>query len=573
MFLNPFLLLLTQVAGTAGAPVQAPAPAAGTTVTSAPAQASSAKATSPLGAAAKAGAAAPVAPVTPGPTPGAPASASAAPAAGSTAPAPGSGTPAPASATPAPEPPGPPEFQTLYLVPGDDKALPTSKAKAALPAPERLYSMTISNKEADDSLIRLCNAAGIPVEFLSPATDMVTLSFTKVTLFKALDLICTAAGLRFLHHDGVIAIGLTMDLDVQYPTPGQGNLDAVYSCRHLDADALCQTLGKVLPPTVKITSGPKFKSPTVDSGNDPSGVSGGDSMRGLAVTDNTFRINDILLSGPADSVRRGIMLARKFDRPRKQVRIDIRITEIDDNLVQNLGVSWMNGQNGTLAMSATEQIPASAAGATIPTLVPGLRMGSFSHTPLQVNASLNALEQKGKSRTLSNPSILLLDGERSFILSGKKLLYPKYTGKDQGGQSIYDVAELKVGIYLQVAVQIGLNNDVIMSLMPQVTSTENFQTYNGGEYPIVDSREAQTTVHAYSGEMVALGGLRTTLDSEEKDGIPFLKDLPFFGRLFSNVNKNKTKSDLVIFLTPRIYDDLDHVESIPVTVTQAETGA
>ena len=497
------------------------------------------------------------------------------PAAPGPAPAGASGSTAPAQAGAAPAPPPVPTPRTAqYLLPPGSEVNPPPASSPA-PAQERLYSMTIQNKETDDSLIRLCHAANLPVEFLSPATDMISVAFNQVSLTKALDIICTAGGQRFVLHDGKVTIGMTMDLDFLYPRAGQGNLDAIYRCKHLDADALVQTLAKVLPPTVRITTGPRFKSPTVDEANDPSGLSGGDTMKALSTTDTTFRIHDIILSGPADAVRRGVDLARKFDRPRKQVRIDIRITEIQDNLTQDLGVSWMNG---SLTMSATEQVPApsaaaAAAGASAGTLVPGLRLGTFAHTPLQVNASLTALEQMGKSRTLSNPSLLLLDGERSFILSGKKLLYPKYTGKDQGGQSIYDVGELKVGIYLQVSVQIGMNNDVVMSLMPQVTTSDTFQTYNGGEYPIVNSREAQTTVHAYSGEIVALGGLRSTQDSDEKDGIPWLKDLPFFGRLFSNHNKIRNRSDLVIFLTPRIEDDLDHVEPIPVTVTPAPAPA
>ena len=124
-----------------------------------------------------------------------------------------------------------------------------------------------------------------------------------------------------------------------------------------------------------------------------------------------------------------------------------------------------------------------------------------------------------------------------------------------------------MGIYLQVSVQIGANNDVVMSLWPQVTSAGPYQSYNGAQYPVVTSREAQTTVHAFSGEMVALGGLKQNVDSDERDGIPGLKDLPFLGKLFSTHARTRNRTDLVIFLTPHIEDDLDHVEHIPVTVT------
>jgi len=450
-------------------------------------------------------------------------------------------------------------------------ACPTDPAAAGPPPHERLYSMTIRDKEADDSIIRLCAAAGVTVEFISPAADLITVSFQKVPLHKALDLICGAADLHYRETGGKVVVGLTMDLDLQFPKAGEKDLDAVYRCRHMEAEALVQALAKVLPNKLKLTQGPRFQSPAVDSGNDPSGTTGEGAARALNATDNSFKVHDILLTGPADLVRRGLMLARKFDRPRKQVRIDVRITEIDDNLSSSLGLNWMSTQNGTLTLSAIENTPVPPANATTPapTVVPGIKLGSFSHTPLQVNATLSALESEGKAKTLSNPTLLLLDGERSFILSGSKILYPKFTGKDQSGQSIFDVSEIKVGVYLQVAVQIGMSHDVVMSLMPQVTDVTAWTPYNGGAYPTIATREAQTTVHAYSGEMVALGGLRAHSESQGKDGIPFLKDLPFFGKLFATTTRSRSKTDLMIFLTPRVDDDLDHVERIPVEVTDA----
>jgi type IV pilus assembly protein PilQ len=539
MLLKPGLLLLTQLAWAGG--VDAPKADPPPTV----AAQTSAAAAKP-GAAAKAGPAA-----TPGPA---------------AAPGPTATTSPAATASPAATTSATPANPAPALRPGPDQTVPGSLAEVANP---RLYSMTIKNREVDDSIIQLCAAANIPVEFLSPCIDLITVSFSRATLHQALDRICTAGAVQYREQDGNIVVGLPLDLELRYPSPSEQNIDAVYRCRHLDAEALAQVLGKILSNKVKITEGPRFQSPSVDTNSDPSGVSSSDqTIRALNATDTSFKIHDVILSGPGELVRRGIELARKFDRPRKSVRIDIRVSEIDESVSSNLGVSWMSSLN----LSATETVPANPAaassGSSSSSLVPGIKVGSFSHTPLTVNATINALETQGKAKTLSNPTLLLLDGERSFILSGTKYLYPKYTGKDQSGQSIFDTGELKVGIYLQVSVQIGLNNDVVMSLMPQITEVTSLQNYNNGEYPVVSTREAQTTVHAYSGEIVALGGLRSSLDSVERDGIPFLKNLPFIGNLFSTSNKTKSKSDLVIFLTPHVEDDLDHVEKINVEVSQ-----
>ena len=283
------------------------------------------------------------------------------------------------SAKEAPPPPSPS---------AQDAAMGGKPGQTGASRPERLYSMTIQKKEVDDAIIQLCRAAKVPVEFLSPALELVPGSFTQVPLAKALELICSAGGLKFVEHDGMITIGMTMDLELRFPQSGEGDLDAVYTCRHLDPDYLATALSKVLSSKVKVSLGPRFKSPTIDAGNDPSGIIEVVSGRALNATAEQFKVDDIVLSGPADLVRRGIMLARKFDHARKQVRIDIRVSEIDDTFSQSLGVSWINGVGTSpLAMSATEQVPSSATGS----LVPGLRLGTFAHTPVQVNAALNAL--------------------------------------------------------------------------------------------------------------------------------------------------------------------------------------
>jgi type II secretory pathway component GspD/PulD (secretin) len=435
-----------------------------------------------------------------------------------------------------------------------------SPSDAAIKAVGGLYSLSIQNGPADAAILALAKSAKVDVDIVSPADDLITISFHDLPFQKALERILRVADLKYREQDGLYVIGLSVDLQLMFPTSTEKELDAVYRCRHLDSDSLAQALAKVLPPQVKITQGPRYMSPGLDSGNDPSGLTGDQGLRALTATDLTFKVHDILLSGPADMVRRGITLARRFDRLRKQVRINIRVAEVEDNNVQNLGLSWMQSLN----LSAKEQATSSDG-----TLVDGIRLGKFSHSPLVVNATLNALETKGKSKTLANPSLLLMDGERSFILSGQKLLYPKFTGKDQSGQSIYDVAELRVGIYLQVAVQIGLNNDIVMSIIPQVTNVVSFTNYNNGQYPTVSTREAQTTVHAVSGEMVVLGGLKSTLDSEDKDGIPFLKDIPVLGRLFSSTNKTNNKSELMIFLTPEIMNDPEEAK-VPVKISRGE---
>jgi type II secretory pathway component GspD/PulD (secretin) len=169
---------------------------------------------------------------------------------------------------------------------------------------------------------------------------------------------------------------------------------------------------------------------------------------------------------------------------------------------------------------------------------------------------LNALEKKGDSKTLANPSLLVLDGEKSFILSGSKYVYPQIQSKDSSGAPIYTIQTEKVGVYLQVGVQVGLDDDMVLSIYPQVTDIASFQEINGGNYPIIDTNEEQATVRANKGDVIVLGGLKDSLSSYSNPSVPFLSNIPLLGRLFSSPDKVRGDKELMIFLTPEIVEDV-----------------
>ena len=449
--------------------------------------------------------------------------------------------------------------ETLFLAAALASALTLgAQAPEAPAAPEARYSLEAHQQDIQTVLQAFARRTRGAITIPELPTQLVTVVFKDLPFEEALKEILLSARLDYRKVDGVYVVGLPMDLKVRFPEPDETILDATYRCRRVGADSLANAVRQVLP-DLKVTIGPMFLSPTLDSSGNASGES---QVKVLGATDIAFRTHDVLFSGPADQVRRAMAIAQKFDRPRKQVRITIKVVAIDHNAAQNLGVQWMP----SIAFTAAEQTGASTAGS----LVDGIRLGKFSHSPLVVNATLNALEEKGKSKTLSNPTLLLLDGERSFILSGERYLYPKYTGKDQNGQSIYEVGTEKIGVYLQVGVQIGLDNDMVLSLYPQITSIASTRIINGAEYPTIATSEEHTTVRATSGEMVVLGGMMQDATSTQRTGLPFLSRLPFLGSLFSSSTDKTDKSELMLMLTPVLLDETLPEEDVKVSVTGPE---
>lgn len=424
-------------------------------------------------------------------------------------------------------------------------AAPPAPAGAPSSAsPGMLYGMSVTQQDVKAVLLEFARKTDRPMSIPDLPTQLISLTFQDLPFEKALAQILDAGRLEHRLVDGVYVIGLPIDLKLRFPSPGDTVLDATYRCRRISADSLANSIRNVLP-ELKITTGALFLSPTLEgTGNSGSG----DQVRALRATDIAFRTHDVLFSGAPDLVRRALAIAQKFDRPRKEVRINIRVVSVDREAEHDLGVNWMN----SLAFNVKERVPANSADNQS---IPGLRLGTFDHTPLALTATLNALERKGLSRTLSNPTVTLLDGERSFILNGERYLYPRFTGKDQNGQSIYDVGVEKIGVYLQVGVQVGLDNDMVLSLYPQVSSLATPHTVNGAEYPAITTAEEQTTVRATSGETLVLGGMMQDTEQRSKAGLPFLSRIPFLGRLFSSNSTQSNKSELMIILTPELVEE------------------
>jgi type II secretory pathway component GspD/PulD (secretin) len=139
------------------------------------------------------------------------------------------------------------------------------------------------------------------------------------------------------------------------------------------------------------------------------------------------------------------------------------------------------------------------------------------------------------------------------VLTGTKYIYPKLVTSN-GGVPIYDITETKVGIYLQVAVQVGLDGHVVMTIYPQGSNVSSFAMINGAPYPVIATREQQTTVTVKSGQTLAIGGLKQEDSIHAGQQVPFLSGIPLVGRLFQYRKDNDARSDLVVLITPEVVD-------------------
>ncbi len=318
-------------------------------------------------------------------------------------------------------------------------------------------------------------------------------------------------------------------------------------------------------------------------GGTPPGAAGGGgtsqpllSKRGSVVFDlrtNTLFVQDI--PSRLESIRRVIATT---DIPVRQVMIEARIVEANDKFGRTLGVRlgthWFDGsrlfggpnryalgggiadagfhnvgQTITTPNFITDSMSVNLPATPTPT---GAQVGQFSIVLFNnaatkfLNLELTALESDGKGKIISSPRVVTANQIEALIEQGTELPYQQATSS--GATSI---AFRKATLSLRVKPQITPDGNVIMDV--DINKDAVGQQTSAGF--AIDTKHVRTSVLVENGGTVVIGGIYTQQDTSQVNKIPFFGDLPYIGPLFRNYYRTDDKTELLVFLTPRIVDD------------------
>ena len=286
------------------------------------------------------------------------------------------------------------------------------------------------------------------------------------------------------------------------------------------------------------------------------------SKRGRATSDsrtNTLFVNDTPTK--LDEVRK---LIAQLDIPVRQVLIDARIVIADDKWGSQLGMklgfvasSNSNGRNFGVAPDLNSS--AAVANRTLTTpVIPNVNLpvagaaGTLALSILNVangnllSLELSALESDGRGKVVSNPRIVAPDKKKAMITQGTEI--PYQTQSASGGTTIsFKPAILK----LEVTPQITPDDKVLMDI--EIRKDSVGQIFVGT--PSIDTKTVTTSVLVDNGETAVLGGIFETSTRIDVSKVPLLGDIPFLGNLFKRTIQQQDKTELIIFITPRIIKD------------------
>ncbi|GIX23012.1 MAG: fimbrial protein [Caldimonas sp.] len=300
------------------------------------------------------------------------------------------------------------------------------------------------------------------------------------------------------------------------------------------------------------------------------------------------RTNQLFITDIASKLEEVQQLISKIDIPVRQVMIEARIVEADDSFGRQLGVKlgatdlrgirggtpgWSLGGNNRIGIGGTylgigEQTLQTAVtgGSYIPNSYfvnlpaqsidganpASLALSLFSSTANRfLNLEISALEADGRGRVVSSPRVITADQVTALIEQGTELPYQNATSS--GATSVeFRKASLKLEVKPQITPEGGIILDVDVN-----KDTPGILTPGG--YAI-DTKHVKTQVLVENGGTVVIGGIFTMSEREDVSKVPLLGDIPVLGHLFKQRGTSREKTELLVFLTPRIVSERGGVQ-------------
>lgn len=321
----------------------------------------------------------------------------------------------------------------------------------------------------------------------------------------------------------------------------------------------------------------------ITAGGGGAGGSGGASRilsaRGSVIAEP--RTNQLFVTDIPSKLEQVQQLISRLDIPVRQVLIEARIVEADDRFGRSIGVRLggsdlrgIRGGDAGYAVGGTNRIAFGGSydavsgttlesSATLDTVntsfvnLPSTGAGGFAPAAFAVslfssaanrflNLEISALEADGRGKIVSSPRVVTADQVKALIEQGTE--FPYQTATSSGATAL---SFRKANLKLEVTPQITPEGNIILDV--DVNKDSRGETTAAGI--AINTKHVQTQVLVENGGTVVIGGIFEQTEIDDVTKVPLLGDIPVMGNLFKNRSKTSNKSELLIFITPRVISD------------------
>lgn len=401
-------------------------------------------------------------------------------------------------------------------------------------------------------------------EARSLMTSPVSLQFRDATLRTVFEALSRSTGLNILL-DREVKPDSRVTIFVK-DVPMEDAIDLLLMQNNLDKRIINSNTMMVYPATA--TKQSEYQELTVRSFR----VTNADSKYLVGMLKSMLKLKDvsaddrsglIVIRDTPEILRIAEKLITLHDEPEPEIMLEVEVLEVSEGRSSNLGVA------PPTSVTIGTPRPAGAAGTSGNLTIGALRaLGWGDMTVTPISGTINFKLQDSDAKILASPRIRARNREKAKIMIGDRVptIINNVTPVN-GGSSVVtgSVTYQDVGLKLEFEPQVYANRDVGIKINLEVSNiAREFTDPQGSRSYQIGTRNASTFLRLADGETQVLGGLITDEERTTADKIPGLGHLPIVGRLFGNTGTNKTRSEIVLAITPRIvrtYTDMDQARS------------
>lgn len=441
---------------------------------------------------------------------------------------------------------------------------------------ERL-SLNFQNIEVRSLLQVIADFTNFNIVTSDSVTGTLTLRLKDVPWDQALEIILQAKGLGMRKAGNVIWIAPGDEIAARE----KAELESRASIESLES---LRTQGFQMNYAKAVDIAAQLNASQASTAAAPTGGATGSAGRILSPRGSVIaepRTNQLFVTDIPSRLEQIQQFISKLDVPVRQVLIEARIVEADDKFGKSLGVrlggSDLRGVRGgdpgyavgganRVAIGGSYNAVSSTTGESVNTLdtvntsfvnLPALGLGGVTPASFAVslfsasanrflNLEISALEADSRGKIVSSPRVVTADQVKAVIEQGVE--YPYQTTAPNGGTTI---SFKKAGLKLEVTPQITPEGNIILDV--EVNKDSPGEILSGAR--AINTKRVQTQVLVENGGTVVIGGIFESVESDGETKVPLLGDLPIMGNLFKTRNKTANKSEMLVFITPKVVND------------------
>jgi type II secretory pathway component GspD/PulD (secretin) len=243
--------------------------------------------------------------------------------------------------------------------------------------------------------------------------------------------------------------------------------------------------------------------------------------------------NQLVIKGKKGNLLRAKEIINKLDVPTPKIFLQAEMIEVAQSGLEKIGITFGNEQSGFVFTVAKD--------------------GGSIKKKEDLNIIVGLMIASGEAELLARPSLTVLNGEEAQINIGSKIPFA-VPATNSGATTLWSVDYIDSGISLKILPYVSKEKIITATIKPEVSSISEWRTTAAGDFPVISTRNASTTLTVKDGETIAIAGLISNQTSKNQSKVPFFGDIPLLGWFFRYEGSQKAKSEVVFLMTPRVIE-------------------